>query len=127
MKLKNKLLGLCFITSVAAMPAAFARVDVVVQVGVPPPAPVVEVIPAPRSGYVWVPGYYAWHGDRHIWIRGRYVVERPGYAWVPDRWVQSGSQWRQERGYWEPRGGPGRGQGWAKGHNKPKKPKKHRD
>jgi len=125
MKMKSTLLGLCFATSIAAMPAASARVDVVVQVGVPPPAPIVEVVPAPRSGYVWVPGYYAWHGDRHIWIRGRYVVERPGYAWVPDRWVQSGSQWRQERGYWEPRGGPGnKGKGWAKGHNKPKK---HRD
>jgi hypothetical protein len=125
MKLKTKLLGLCFITSIAAVPAAFARVDVVVQIGTPPPPPLVEVIPAPRSGYVWVPGYYAWHGDRHIWIRGRYVVERPGYAWVPDRWVQSGSRWSHQRGYWEPRGGPGnKGKGWAKGHNKPKK---HRD
>jgi hypothetical protein len=124
MKMKNTLLRLCLVTSFAAMPAAFARTDVVVQIGVPPPAPVVEVVPAPRVGYVWVPGYYAWHGDRHIWIRGRYVVERPGYTWVPDRWVQSGSQWRQERGYWEPRGGPGnRGKGWAKGHNKPKKHK----
>ena len=128
MKMKSTLLGLCFTASIAAMPAAFARVDVVVQVGTPPPAPIVEVIPAPRTGYVWVPGYYAWHGDRHIWIKGRYVVERPGYSWVPDRWVQSGSQWRQERGYWAPRSGPGnKGKGWAKGHNKPKKPKKDRD
>ena len=128
MKMKNTLLGLCFATSITAMPAALARVDVVVQIGTPPPAPVVEVVPVHRPGYVWVPGYWAWHGDRHIWIRGRYVVERPGYTWVPDRWVQSGSQWRQERGYWEQRGGPGnRGKGWAKGHNKPKKPKKNRD
>ncbi|HEV8094905.1 MAG TPA: hypothetical protein VGP71_04195 [Burkholderiales bacterium] len=114
MKLKNTLLGLCFATGIAATPAAFARVDVVVQVGVPPPAPVVEVIPAPRAGYVWAPGYWGWNGDRHVWIRGRYVVERPGYSWVADRWVPSGAHWRHEPGYWAP--GHGKGKGWAKGH-----------
>ena len=98
------------------MPAASARVDVAIQIGVPPPAPVVEVVPVARPGYVWVPGYWAWHHDRHVWIRGRHVVERPGYYWVPDRWVQAGPHWRHERGYWE-RQHPGRrGHGYAKGH-----------
>lgn len=125
MRLRNAFLGLCFATSIAAAPAAFARVDVVVQVGVPPPAPVVEVIPAPRVGYVWVPGYYGWHGERHIWIKGRYVVERPGYSWVADRWVADGPRWRLERGYWAPGGHPGKG--WAKGHGKGKGHAKGRD
>ena len=35
--------------------------------GTPPPAPVYEVVPAPRAGYVWAPGYYRWDGDRHVW------------------------------------------------------------
>lgn len=94
---------------------AFARLDVSVVIGVPPPVPMVEVVPVVRPGYVWVPGYWAWHGDRHIWVRGRYVLERPGYVWVPDRWVQSGPQWHLHRGYWDR---PRHGRGHAYGHTK---------
>ena len=80
---------------------AFARVDVAVVIGVPPPAPILEVVPVARPGYVWVPGYWAWHRDRHIWIRGHWVVARPGQIWVPDRWVQAGPHWQLHRGRWE--------------------------
>jgi hypothetical protein len=102
MNLKNTFLGACLAASAFAMPAAFARVDVAVQIGVPPPAPVVEYVPAPRYGYVWAPGYWAWYGNRHVWVRGRYVIERPGYYWVADRWVSRGPYWRYQAGYWAP-------------------------
>jgi WXXGXW repeat (2 copies) len=63
-----------------------------------PPAPVVEVRPALRHGYVWRDGYYRWNGHRYIWTRGRYV--RPPYphaAWNDGRWERS------QRGYyWVP-------------------------
>lgn len=98
----------------AAAPA-FAGVDVGIVIGVAPPVPMVEVVPVARPGYVWVPGYWAWHRDRHIWLRGHWVVERPGYVWVPDRWIQHGPQWQLQRGYWE-RPRPGRGH--AYGHVK---------
>lgn len=100
MRLKNTMLGLCFAASAAAMPAAFARVDVAVQIGVPPPVPVVEYVPAPRYGYVWAPGYWAWRRDRHVWVGGHWVVARPGYYWVQERWVRAGPYWRLERGHW---------------------------
>lgn len=90
----------------------FAQVGVSVVIGVPPPVPMVEVVPAVRPGYVWAPGYWAWHGDRHIWIRGRYVLERPGHVWVPERWVQSGPHWQLQRGYWD-RPKPGRGHAYG--------------
>ena len=106
-----------------ASPVAFARVDVHVEIGVPPPVAVVETVPAPRSGYVYAPGYWAWNGDRHVWIRGRAIAERPGYSWVADRWEPVGGRYRFVPGYWAParegRGhGKGHGKGWAKGHNK---------
>ena len=91
---------------------AFARVEVSVVIGVPPPVQMVEVVPVARPGYAWVPGYWAWHLDRHIWIRGQWVVERPGYVWVPDRWVQSGPRWQLHRGYWD-RLKPGRGHAYG--------------
>jgi len=114
MGLKRTLLGVCFTANTVAMPA-FARVDMAIEIGVPPPVAMVEVVPATRPGYVWAPGYWAWHGDRHIWIRGRWVLERPGYAWVPKRWVPAGPRWRFEQGHWAR---PGHGRGHAYGHYK---------
>jgi len=85
-----------------APPSAFARVDVRVEIGVPPPVAVVDVTPAPRHGYVYAPGYWAWHGDRHVWIGGRYVLERPGHYWVSERWEPAGPKWRFVDGHWAP-------------------------
>ncbi len=114
MKIHRALIAAGLLAGSVATPA-FARVDVAIVIGVPPPPPMVEAVTVPRPGYVWVPGYWAWHRDRHIWIRGHWVLERPGYLWVPDRWVQSGPQWHLHRGYWE-RPKPGRGH--AYGHDK---------
>jgi len=104
----------------AAASVAQARVDVDIVIGVPPPVAVVETAPAPRSGYVYAPGYWAWDGNRHVWVRGRTIVERPGYTWVSDRWEPVSGRYRFVPGYWEPvKSHPGKG--WAKGHNKHKK------
>ena len=66
----------------------------------PPPARVV-VVPAPRRGYVWAPGYWRWNGKRHVWIDGHWVRERRGYLWVADRWDDRGGHWVYVPGHWE--------------------------
>lgn len=71
-----------------------------VDIDIAPPAPRVELVPPPRVGYVWAPGYWAWRGGAHVWVSGRWVAERRGYHWVPDRWVQVGPHWHYARGYW---------------------------
>lgn len=81
--------------------AALSAAGVVVEVGVAPPAPQVEVVPVVRPGYVWAPGYWAWRGHRHVWVRGHYIRERRGYHWVPDAWVQVGPRWHYAPGHWE--------------------------
>ena len=50
-----------------------------IDIDVAPPAPRVEVIPAPRAGYVWAPGYWEWRDSAHVWIPGRWMGERHGY------------------------------------------------
>ena len=40
-----------------------------IYVNIAPPAPRYEVVPAPRVGYVWVPGFWDWRGNRHVWPR----------------------------------------------------------
>lgn len=76
-------------------------VSVGIDIGRPPPAPVVEVIPEPRHGHIWVPGYWSWQGERHVWIKGRWEKERPGYAYIPGRWEQRGDRWHFEPGGWK--------------------------
>jgi hypothetical protein len=97
------LLSAALLLGATALPAA-ARVDlnVGVEIGVPPPAPVYEAVPPPRVGFVWAPGYWGWAPDgRHIWIRGRWIGERPGYRWVPDHWESHGDRHHLEPGRWE--------------------------
>jgi len=73
--------------------AASARSSVELFVNVPPPAPLVEVVPAPRAGFVWVPGFWEWRHHHHYWVRGHYVRYRPGFVYEPARWVDRGGGW----------------------------------
>src|SRR3984957_45864 len=97
---KALLLSFCVAASTIIAPSiVFAGVSV--DIDVAPPAPQVEVVPAPRAGFVWAPGFWEWRGHTHVWVPGRWVGERRGYHWVPDRWEQRGPHWHHERGHWE--------------------------
>jgi hypothetical protein len=74
---------------------------VYVDVDIAPPPARVEVVPAPRVGYVWAPGYWNWNGRRHAWVGGSWQRERRGYHWAPHRWVEREGRWRFERGRWD--------------------------
>src|SRR5258707_7771248 len=73
---------------------ADARPDVDVVVNVGPPPVRYEVVPAPRVGYVWTPGYWDWRGPRHMWIAGHWVRARHGYYYTPARWVERDGGWQ---------------------------------
>ena len=66
-----------------------------------PPAPIAEYIPvSPYPGYVWIAGYWGWHGGWY-WVSGRYA--RPpahGAVWVGGGWVHGGRGWVWHRGRW---------------------------
>ena len=69
----------------------YAQVSINIEIGVPPPAPLYEVVPAPRPGYVWVPGYWGWDapGHKHRWKKGRWEHARPDFDYIPPQWQQS--------------------------------------
>jgi WXXGXW repeat (2 copies) len=75
------LMTLCIVGGVAAAPGlAAAGVGVVgIDINIAPPAPRVEVVPPPRVGYVWAPGYWEYRDRGHVWIPRRWVGERRGY------------------------------------------------
>ena len=118
---------LCALIALApvAMPAA-AQINVSINLGVAPPAPRYEVVPAPRSGYAWAPGYWQWENERHVWLQGRWIQARPGSYWVADRWDARDGRHHYQPGHWKQGAKPkkvkhdskGNGKGWAKGHDR---------
>lgn len=101
--MKRILLATVFAVSAVAMvnTEALAQVNVNIVIGNPPPPVRYEVIPAPRSGYIWAPGYWNWNGSRHVWNGGQWQRARTGYYYTQPQWRQSGSEWRLDRGGWE--------------------------
>ena len=96
--IRNLSLSLLLAASAAAAPA-FAQVSF--NISIAPPALQYEAAPVIAPGYVWAPGYWAWSGDRHIWVRGRTIVQRVGYRWEPDRWEQRDRGYYRHPGRWE--------------------------
>jgi len=85
-----------------SLPAA-AQISGSIIVDIPPPAPRVEVVPAPRPGYVWTNGYWRWEEPRrtHIWVEGRWEAERPGHRWHHHHWANRDNRYYYEPGRWE--------------------------
>jgi len=99
MAMRNRILLAAVVLSatMVSLPAAGA----VVEIQIAPPAPRVEVVPPPRVGYVWAPGYWRWNGRRHVWVSGVWVSARPGWRYEPDAWVQGpNGRWHLRRGHW---------------------------
>ena len=70
--------------------------------GLEPPAPRREARPAPRSGYVWVPGHWRWSSRqrRYVWEQGTWERDRPGFRFVGPRWVLRRGEWTFVPGHW---------------------------
>lgn len=101
MLIRNLLLSGIITLSITAMPA-MAGVNVNLDIDIAPPAPRVEIIPAPRHGYVWAPGYWLWKGQRHVWVAGHWMTARPGHHWIPEHWEKRHGRYHFEPGHWEP-------------------------
>jgi hypothetical protein len=67
-----------------------------------PPPPRVEVAPAPREGFVWERGHWAWRQGGYVWEPGHWEQVRVGYHWVPGHWAPHGPDWVWVGGHWAP-------------------------
>ena len=90
-----------------ALPASAARVAL--SVGIAPPPPQTMEMPAARMGHHWVPGYWHWQGNRHVWRQGVWLADRPGNAYHDPRWVERDGRWHFEPGGWARRDKDGDG------------------
>ena len=98
MSMRNRILVAALALGAIAVPVVSEARAIIVEVA--PPAPRVEVVPAPRVGYVWAPGYWNWNGRRHVWVGGRWVGERRGYRWEPHGWDEREGRWHFREGGW---------------------------
>jgi hypothetical protein len=88
------------VSALGAFPLA-ASADKIILVDRAPPPPREEVVPAPRHGYVWAPGYWDWRNHHHVWVKGHWERERRGMHWHPSRWVERDGKYVFERGRWD--------------------------
>jgi hypothetical protein len=109
-----------------ALAQAPALAELSININMAPPAMLYEVRPTILPGYVWAPGYWAWHGDDYIWIRGRALTQRTGYRWEPDRWEHGPHGYVRQGGRWErePQRAMHDDRGDGDGHGRWKKEKK---
>ena len=86
--------------------AATANADKIidVQIGVAPPAERVEVVPAPRPGYVYERGHYIVESDKYVWHEGHFIKEREGHRWVPYVMEHRGEVYIYRPGHWDDEG-----------------------
>ena len=97
---KPLLIAMCVASMGAASIPLTTSAAVDVYFNAVPPAQRVEVVPAPRHGYIWAPGYWNLKRDRHVWTAGHYERERKGYTYAEPRWTQRDNRWQLERGRW---------------------------
>ena len=111
---------LCTVAAIVISTAVFIPAEAVAQVGVSivignaPPPPRYEVVPAPRHGYEWAPGYWNVKHKKHKWTKGHWERVRTGHYYQRPQWRQGNDGWRLHRGGWQ----PGNHHGNRKGHGK---------
>jgi hypothetical protein len=98
-------LVVCSLFGFAPAHAQVEQVDVDVTVDVePPPLPVYDQPAIPDTGYLWVPGYWAWDDTTgYYWVPGTWVQPpEPELLWTPGYWGWDNGLYIFHAGYWGP-------------------------
>ncbi len=98
--IKSVLAAALLAASLGTLSASAGAAQIGLSINVAPPPPRVEMVPAPRRGYVWTPGYWNWNGRRHVWVGGNWVRARRGYVYAQPQWMERDGHWVLRRGGW---------------------------
>jgi hypothetical protein len=72
-----------------------------IEITIAPPANRVEIVPAPRTGYIYEPGHYAYDGEKYEWKQGTFIEERPGHVYTPYAFERRGDKYYLRPGHWD--------------------------
>jgi hypothetical protein len=96
------ILALALLTTLLLFTSRVANGAVAISVTIAPPAlPVYEQPVIPASGYIWVPGYWAYGDEGYYWVPGTWVQPpEAGLLWTPGYWGWSDGAYVWTAGYW---------------------------
>src|SRR6516165_9829022 len=101
MKIRSIVVALAMALSTLGI-AATANAKVIdLEIGTAPPPDRVEVVPAPRPGYIYERGHYIVEGDRYVWHEGQFIREREGHRYEPYVLEHHGDRWHYRGGHWD--------------------------
>ena len=103
MKLRN-LIGAGIATlslSTVGMTASSVAAVIDLEIQEAPPPARVEIVPAPREGYIYERGHYIYDGQRYAWREGVFIRNREGHRYAPAELEQHGDKWRFRAGHWD--------------------------
>jgi WXXGXW repeat (2 copies) len=100
MKFRKPLLAVLVTASLAGLSFSQSGIALEISFNTAPPPAKYEVVPPPRKGYTWAPGYWDAKGNKHAWSKGHWEKDRAGHHYVESRWVQKDTKWSLERGRW---------------------------
>jgi len=93
-------LGLALASGCVATGPGYVSGEVVVE-GPPPPDIEETIVVSPGVGYVWLPGFYGWVGNRWSWTSGHWErPPRPGAFWHAPHYENHGGHHVWTRGHW---------------------------
>lgn len=102
MKIRSMIAGLVLALGTLGMATlAQAAKFVEVEIGIAPPPERVEVVPAPRAGYVYERGHFAWDGQRYVWVEAQFIREREGHVYTPYVLERRGEKFYFRGGHWD--------------------------
>ena len=72
-----------------------------IEITVAPPADRVEVVPAPREGYIYERGHYVYDGQQYVWNEGKFIRHREGHVYTPYALEHRGEKYYFRPGHWD--------------------------
>src|SRR5205814_9618184 len=71
------------------------------EITIAPPADRVEVVPAPRDGYIYERGHYVYDGNQYVWTEGKFIRHREGHVYTPYALERRGERYYFRAGHWD--------------------------
>ena len=72
-----------------------------IEIRTAPPPDRVELVPAPREGYIYERGHYKYDGRQYVWTEGQFIKHREGHVYTPYALERRGDTWYYRPGFWD--------------------------
>ena len=100
MSIRNKI-GIVALSLGLLGTATVAQAAKEIEITIAPPADRVEVVPAPRDGFIYERGHYMYDGKQYVWNEGKFIRQREGHVYTPYALERRGEKYYFRPGHWD--------------------------